>query len=52
MGIKYYYIEYPSANLAAIDIDEKHIYISYDNTIAINFELDSGKFIEFEAWGE
>lgn len=52
MGIKYRYVEYPSANLAAIDIDEKHIYISYCNSITIDFELDSGKFIEFEAWGE
>lgn len=52
MGIEYHYFEYPSANLAAIDIDEKYIYISYGNSITINFELVSGKFIEFEAWGE
>ena len=52
MGIKYHYAEYPSGNLATIDIDEKHIYISYCNSITINFELNTGQFIEFEAWGE
>lgn len=52
MKIKYSYRECERTNRAILEIDEEHIYMSYGNAIAINFELNTGKFVEFEAWGE
>ena len=52
IGIKYHYTEDSRANCATLEVDEEYIYMSYGNTVKINFELNSGKFTEFEAWGE
>lgn len=52
MGIKYHYTRCDKSNKQTLDIDEQYIYMSYGNSISINFELNTGKFIEFEAWGE
>ena len=51
MGIKYHYTKCDMTNEQTLEIDEEYIYMSYGNSISINFELDTGKFIEFEAWG-
>jgi len=52
MGIKYCYEENSKINCVTLEIDEGYIYMSYGNVVRINFKLDTGKFTEFEAWGE
>ena len=52
IGIKYHYMGNSRTNHATLKVDEEYIYMSYGNAVEINFELNSGKFTEFEVWGE
>lgn len=38
-------------NVIELDICEKHIFLSYGNSVTIRFD-ENGKFIHFEGWGE
>lgn len=52
MDIEYKECKYDRTNEIVLEIDKKHVYTGYSNELNINFNLDTGKFIEFEPWGE
>ena len=52
MGINYREYKYDRTHVCVLEIDKKHIYTGYFNELSINFNLDTGDFIEFEPWGE
>lgn len=52
MGIEYKEYKYDRTNKIVLEIGKKHVYTGYSNELNINFNLDTGEFIEFEPWGE
>lgn len=52
MGINYKEYKYESTCSVVLEIDKEHVYTGYSNELNINFNLDTGDFIEFEPWGE
>lgn len=52
MGINYREYKYDRTHACVLEIDKEHIYTGYFNELSINFNLDTGDFIEFEPWGE
>ena len=52
MGINYREYKYDRTHVCVLEIDKEHIYTGYFNELSINFNLDTGDFIEFEPWGE
>lgn len=52
MGIEYKEWKYDQINEIVLEIDKKHVYTGYSSELNINFNLDTGEFVEFEPWGE